>query len=260
MLRFRRSTATKPEETPSPDASRPDTPKDRAQALLALLGEDGSIDTQGGAAPMPPERLRELARDLIAQVEARSGGSEPSGDEVRAAPPGAAPNPEPQEEDGTSPAHPLGTHRVFRSDAPLAFSEVLEQTAPPPDPQPVETPTQPAVEPTDDHVSLPEVLSPTPQPQADQLAPSSPLLSQDDVMRLVDGGIDRQAVSQEHSHIIALSLRNLPPLDQAAALRALPRGMVRAVHRAMRLIEAMADAGPGAVSSHDEDASPAPNL
>jgi hypothetical protein len=43
---------------------------------------------------------------------------------------------------------------------------------------------------------------------------------------------------------VAFSLAGRPPLAQAAALRALPRGQARAVHRALRLVaEARAPAG-----------------
>jgi hypothetical protein len=152
---------------------------------------------EGGDAPaVPEEELRRAAGALLAQVEGRPVPKPPE------------PNPEPR-------------RRLFSRAAPLAAPEV---PAPMPA-QPLRESIQPEPEP-----SLPKAL-----PEAAARRRPPPLtLPTASIRALVAQGL---AVPEtEHPAIVALSLDGKPPLAQADALRALPRGQARSVHRALRML------------------------
>ena len=62
-----------------------------------------------------------------------------------------------------------------------------------------------------------------------------PVFTLDQVRKLALQGVTLGQA--EHPAIVALTLQARPPLEQAVALRALPRGQARAVHRALRMLE-----------------------
>ena len=56
-------------------------------------------------------------------------------------------------------------------------------------------------------------------------------------MRVRDLALEGAGMGEvEHPAIVAITLVGRPALEQAAALRALPRGQARAVHRALRML------------------------
>ena len=229
MMRFRRKTTEQPAGPAVSAPSEGAAPIDRAQALLALLGEDarkiGLGGTTAGSAEIPQDRLRLLARDLIAQVEgqraAQPGSKAP-------APPVARAEPSPIDEG-------IGRRQLFSSPSPLSRRAAQPEAdrASPAAPPAAPEPRIQAV------VARPETM-PTPMAQPRPAAPAARMLSADEVRRLVHEGYDPALSGAEHPAIVALTLEGKPPLQQAAALRELPRGQVRAVHRALRLLEAHA--------------------
>ena len=81
-------------------------------------------------------------------------------------------------------------------------------------------------------LDLPEPISPRPA-RAD-LRP--PVLSRTEITALAQSVEARSGLIGEHPSVVALALSGRKTLDQAAALRRLPRAEQRAVHRALRQI------------------------
>ncbi len=191
-----------------------------------MLGDDaaalGLNRGAGGAGKLSDDRLRTLARDLIAQVEER--GAKPA---VREDGPSAAAKPAAIHDESTAdtsatpaPAQedrsPVARRSVFSSRAPLGRMRL-------------EAPSGP----------VPPVAMTLPQGQQAERR-KAPIHSPAEVRRLIEEGLDGGRPAQEHPSVIALTLLDRAPLEQAAALRLLPRGQVRSVHRALRVLEAMA--------------------
>lgn len=210
MLQFSKSVADEQESA-----------NGKAQALLAMLGEDASAlgfgegAASGGA--ISDERLRSLARHLIAQVEQRKPGQgrlRPA-DKVPPLPESVPAAPKPNripDEPGV-----ILRRSVFRSAAPLAQPEASPHAG--------------------GGSASPPVVMAVPSAPA-HAARIDPLHSESEVRRLIAEGLDPAVPGREHPAVIALTLADRPPLEQAAALRKLPRGQVRTVHRALRLLEA----------------------
>lgn len=223
MLNFRRREA-EPSAAASPRTAEPATgPNARAQALLAMLGDSAKgMGLDGGAqgGSIPPEQLRQMARDLVAQVESRegSGRSKPSVP-ARPAPASATAS----VTDTASSPDPAPRRSLFSKPAPLTTS----------DPDPVAEVAISQAQVRHARFSMPAPIQPAARPQT-----ASILLPKDDLRRLVTEGLDPSHPGREHPAIVALTLEGLPPLEQAAALRRLPRGQARGVHRALRLREA----------------------
>ncbi|UWQ18446.1 hypothetical protein [Jannaschia sp. M317] len=208
----------------SEDPSPARTPAEKAQALLALLGEEaGAIGVRGTppGAPISDDHLRRMARDLISQVEARPPKTTPA---EAATDPGPGPK-----------------RTLFRNPAPLA--QPMPETASAPRaaraPAPEDSPAMPAradlTPPRPERQARLSVPRPFAPPA--EVARPAPVLPMSEVRRLIAEGVDAEAPGREHPAVVALTLDGLPPLEQAAALRRLPRGQVRAVHRALRLLE-----------------------
>lgn len=218
MLRFRKSDAKAAPVAPSPAGS---TPADKAQALLALLGDDARKMGLGGAAQsasgaeFSQDHLRRMARELIAQVEGQGSTPKP-----KAAPPPEVVRP-------AAPASEESERRhVFSRAAPLAPVPAIRPQA--------RTEAPPATMPG----ARPQIVSAMPTPMAPaRVVRPIPIHSAQEVRRLVRDGYDHSAPGREHAAIVALTLEGKPPLEQAAALRQLPRGQIRGVHRALRLLE-----------------------
>lgn len=214
MIRFSRAARQRPANVVATDTSKTE-PIDKAEALMALLGEDArkvGLATGGSMRPgpkIPEDRLRQMARQLIAQVEAGQPRTE-----VAPVPPApAAPQPVASER-----------RRLFSQAAPLQAPEPLaEQPARKPA---VARPVEP-VEPQ----GLPEGISVPSVPSREATYPV------DTIRKIVKDSARVQTISAEHPLIVAFTLEGRPSLDQAAALRRLPKGQVRSVHRALRLLE-----------------------
>ena len=205
---------------PEPAAAPPPTDPSRAaaRALLAMLGEG-----QGGAQPAPDAEMRRMARDLLAQADAEAG---------QAGPAAAARGPQ---------VPPL--RRVFSRAAPLAGPAAPVARD---EPEPAR--------------GMPAAAHPGPAADADPVLPTalaataavrphrSPVLVPARVRAILEAaGRPRQG---EHPIIVALGLEGRTPLAQAEALRAMPRGQARVVHRALRQLQAAAGASPeGGVSA-----------
>ncbi|CTQ49082.1 hypothetical protein [Jannaschia donghaensis] len=154
----------------------------------------------GQAAPegVSPERLRDWANDLIRTVE------------------------------GEAPKAPPPRRRRLFTKAPPTLSTPVS-------PQPTGgTPTSPA-----SRLNLTAPMPHRPQAQAGSGVSTDPsVFAAADVTRIVDATLDRATLAREHPAIIAMTLLGKPSMDQASALRSLPGGQVRAVHRALRQLEA----------------------
>ncbi|MGB3407631.1 MAG: hypothetical protein WBA67_09060 [Jannaschia sp.] len=226
MLNFRRRPA---EQTDARKAEAPRaaaSPADKAQALLALLGDDargmGLATKATPGADIPPEHLRRMARDLIAQVEAQSRKPQ-----RKSAPPDSA-----TARRDSHIADDPERRQVFSRAAPLALQADPPVAMPPP-----VASTAPVASQAPQSLAK-TAASPVPTPLSYIEPPSPPvMLTAAEVRRLVAEGFDPATPGREHPAIVALTLQGRAPLQQAAALRLLPRGQVRGVHRALRLLE-----------------------
>ena len=193
-------------QAPSAAGSGPSR-AEQARALLALL-EPG-----GAAGPLPAGSLRGLARDLVASIEARDATAV-SADAADADP---VPPPPPR---------------------PTLFSRLRPVTlTPPPSPAPP-PPERPEA---GDRAALPGRLTlSAPLPHgADRTAPPAPdgTIPPAEVRALVSATLEAGAAGAEHPAIAALDMLGRPTPEQAAAMRSLPAGYPKAVHRALRELE-----------------------
>lgn len=249
MLKFRRAapTAIRTEPAPprkaTPTAPAETTNAGKARALLAML-EQGS---DASAAGIEPERLRAWARDLVETVERRRAASESEGATPAALEPKArlfkTPAPKMMPASGGA-AVPDTAERPSGPQIGAATAEVRPQNLPV---QPVSAARLAAAA----AFRLPEA-APTPAALSDlpvqhvtegvrpstEVAPA--MLTRMEVRRLIDATTDPETLAREHPAIIAMTLVGRSTLEQAAALRRLPGGQVRAVHRALRLMEGAA--------------------
>ncbi|PWJ17405.1 hypothetical protein [Jannaschia seohaensis] len=240
MLKPKPATAA----TPSEDSAR-----DAARALLSMLETGAGAPASG---TVPEAQMRRLARDLISQVERR-------------------PPPGPAETPTSAPARRTLFSRIAPLAASMKASDARADPAPAPDPRPdreptaVSAPEPPRVEapPPERRAPLapaserrvaappveragwayPATTAPSPQGLPSRLVVSTRSRRQavapvtlplEQVRKLALQGIAMGEA--EHPAIIALTLQGQAPLEQAAALRALPRGQARAVHRALRML------------------------
>ena len=220
MLNFRRKPA--PVDRVEPKAAKagpaPATNADKARALIAML-ENG-----GDGASVPSERLRDWARDLVNTVERRPGQTQPP----RTASPAAR--------EAAAPA------RLF-STAPPVLTEGPPVAVPQSAPAAHAPDAVPACEPVSRTATAGRLTLTAPMPHAEKPAARSavpsvpPVHAPADIRRLVDATVDPGSVAGEHPAVIAMTLAGKPPLEQAGALRRLPTGQIRAVHRALRQIE-----------------------
>ena len=196
---------------------------DKARALLSIL-EPG----KGAPSDVPPDRLRDWANELIRTVE---------GEKAAAA---AAPAP-------AAPVKPV--RRALFTKAPPTLSRPPERTPPAapaprraaaaPAPAPVRAAATPATSAPASRASLSAPLPhETEERPADTASITPPLFAAADVARIVEATLDTAMLGREHPAIVAMTLLGKPTIEQAAALRTLPGGQVRAVHRALRQMEA----------------------
>ncbi|SFJ42020.1 hypothetical protein [Jannaschia pohangensis] len=205
LRRLRPAAASEPQLTkakaapdPVPSASN----AEKARALIALLEarEQGAAGTQA-----PPEHLRDWARDLIRTVEARR----------------ADPKTEPAQAPTKAPV------RLFSTAAP----RLTDPVAPPPQAKPISEPAH------DVPRELAAAVAQPPTPSGRTATMASPTLAPAEVRKLIDGAFDPAMMAREHPAIIAMTLVGKPSMEQAAALRSLPSGQVRAVHKALRQMQ-----------------------
>ena len=188
---------------------------DKARALLSIL-EPG----KGAPSDVPPDRLRDWANELIRTVE---------GEKAAAA---AAPAP-------AAPVKPV--RRALFTKAPPTLSRPPERTPPavPAAPAPRRAAATPATSAPASRASLSAPLPhETEDRPADTASITPPLFAAADVARIVEATLDSATLGREHPAIVAMTLLGKPTIEQAAALRTLPGGQVRAVHRALRQMEA----------------------
>lgn len=244
---------------------------DKARALIALLESGGGAGAEG----IPAARLRDWARDLVETVERAAPPAPARKPEPRSEPEPQSESqsesqPEPRSEvkpeprltasrgapprlftkappvlvDRAPPAAPVTP--AATASAPPAPSYVAPPVAPPPvAASPVAAPVAAYSEAA--RASAPRMTlgAPVPhmppQPQTGGAARPA-ILSRHEVDRLVasivDPAGDPASLGREHPAIVALTLLGKPTLKQAAVLRALPGGQMRAVHRALRQLEA----------------------
>ncbi|MEM8851411.1 MAG: hypothetical protein AAGE03_15440 [Pseudomonadota bacterium] len=187
----------KPETTPAAAGS---DARGQARALLSMLESGSGSPDQS----IPPDRLRDLARDLIAKVEARE-----------------TPQPAPQ---GAEP--PPSRPSLFRNATPFATATVAP-------PRPVAPPQQPSVSPQSDE--LPAPISAQDAMETQRLAPSlaRPRWAKNRaaVEALLKSAFRPEEADAEHPAILALDLAGRPPREQAERLRKVPAGRIRATHR-----------------------------
>ncbi|MEM7487497.1 MAG: hypothetical protein AAF390_00070 [Pseudomonadota bacterium] len=195
---------------PTPAPGKGDA-RDQARTLLSLL-ESGAKTTDGA---IPPERLRDLARDVIARVEAQGGRPPP------AAPVARAP------ETPLMPSTPRPT--LFRNADPFGVAKVAR---PAPTPAPVEEA---------DELPSPissRVAQPQGQGDADGSGHRVPWLrDRAAVRKLMEKAFRPEDAAAEHPAILALDLAGRPPREQAERLRQVPSGRVRATHRHLVALE-----------------------
>ena len=219
MLKFRRPpSAPRIDPAPPRRAGPATTPAsanaEKARALMAVLEQGGD----GSAAGVAPDRLRDWARDLVETVERRRPATDAAAGPASAA---AASGPSRPVDVGTAPPA-----RVFSTAAPV-LNESRAETPPPP--------TRPAAA-ARFRLSAPSPLAP---PPAAASATSTPVAARPaaEVRALIAGTVDPSTLGDEHPAVIAMTLVGRPTLEQAATLRRLPGGQVRAVHRALRRLE-----------------------
>ncbi|WGH80162.1 hypothetical protein [Jannaschia ovalis] len=218
---------------PAAPAARPDA----ARALLEML--------ESGQSAPAPVHLRDLAAQLVAEVEARRADS---GTPARDEPGDVARAPARHSPEGRAPR---------AADDPRAAGRLTLRPPRAPDPMPAaDAPGAPAPESADSRrlfskaapMALPAAASPRsrltlslPRPLVaeDRSTPAlAPGHSPEDVRKIVAAARDPQGLGREHPAIIAIGLEDRSPRDQAAALRKLGGGQVRAVHRALRQLAA----------------------
>lgn len=188
-------------------AADPATNADKARALIAMLeqGRDAPTD-------VPPDRLRDWARDLIRTVE----GSAPA----------------------AAPSQPAAQRRrrLFSADAPklAPTSPAAPPRAAPPAPQSAPT----------GRLTLTAPMPHSPEGPAKAASPAlHSTFSTAEVRKVVDATLDPATLGREHPAIIAMTLLGKPTLEQASALRSLAGGQVRAVHKALRQLEQATPSG-----------------
>ncbi|SDY45067.1 hypothetical protein SAMN05444004_101472 [Jannaschia faecimaris] len=169
-----------------------------------------------GSADVPAERLRDWANDLIRTVEAE--------------------RPKPS-------VAPAQRRRLFTK-APPKLTVAAPSTRPVPEGQP----------------SRLTLTAPTPHRSAPTMKPAPSLtpaiFTQGDVRKVIATTIDPVTLAREHPAVIAMTLLGKPSMDQASALRSLPGGQVRAVHRALRQLEQSQPRAPEGQSPSEERAPP----
>ncbi|WP_179380984.1 hypothetical protein [Jannaschia marina] len=153
------------------------------------------------AAAHSPEQLRAWARDLIRTVEGSGRGAGTV----------SPPSPKPKR------------HALFSKAAPTL-------TAPP-----AAAPTRP--EPVRPRAAARMTLAAPVQHEPVAAAAPDVRLPPADVRRIVEATVEPATLAREHPAVIAMTLIGKPTIEQAAALRRLPGGQVRAVHRALRQFE-----------------------
>ena len=183
----------------APDVPAPVTNADKARALIAML-EGGAGKAKGD---ISEARLRDWARDLVETVE-------------KSATPAPSRDPAPM----TAPPPRADPPRLFTRAAPVLTAEPA-------------APRPPAA-----RLTLGAPMPHVPATPASRPVARPAILSRDDVTKLVAATVDPASLSREHPAIVAMTLAGKPSLEQAAALRALPGGQMRAVHRALRQLEA----------------------
>lgn len=205
-------------------ASAATTNAEKARALIAML------EAKSGSTPaVAPDRLRDWARDLVETVEkSRKEPSSPPRPAAKAKLFSTAP---PRLEAVTKepPTARPSTSSASAHKAQAAEPEILPRAAPPSSrmraaPKGRMTLTAPRQQ---DPVAA---ASQTPVESA-EIAPS-------EIRKLVQATVDPATMTREHPAIIAMTLVGKPSIEQAGALRSLPGGQVRAVHRALRTLEA----------------------
>ena len=192
----------------SPPAPHPATNAEKARALIAML-EQGQDAPQG----VPPERLRDWASDLIRTVEAGQAGA------------GRVKVPEPP-----APAPTLRRRSLFKTAAPTLTAT---PTTPP------ATPPVRATAPVGRlNLTAPMLHDPHGAQIPDATAPKiQAMFNPVNVRKVIDATIDPATIAREHPAVIAMTLMGKPSIEQAASLRSLPGGQVRAVHKALRQLE-----------------------
>lgn len=251
--------SARPAETPSaapaapgpldlkPGASR----AEKARALLALL-EPGGTPTA-----LPEGHLRSLARDLIASVEARRdqpassshattvvAGSAPAAgqaaaEERKPSPPAGHTSPS-----GLAPS-PGYAAKLFSRSRPLSLkpglpgSRVAKATPAPQQPTPAPAPAKaaPSRQPTALTRGRLTLSAPVPHRVEPEVGAEDWRVPPSDLRRLVSETLDPSERAREHPVVAAIGLLGRPAREQAAELRALPTGHLRAVHRALRQLE-----------------------
>ncbi|WP_299843484.1 hypothetical protein [uncultured Jannaschia sp.] len=228
--------------TPDPLADAVTNPE-KARALLALL-------EAGDTSKVPPERLRDWASDLVRTVERqkadakaqkaeapaprpRAAETAPPRAPVAAAPAAVAPAkaaPEPKRE----PGQPRRS-RLFRSSAPTLAQGTAPQSATPAIPA---APVRPApTAPASQAPHLPRPMTAVGRQSQPQAVQVRPMPTRAQVRAMVNAAVNPATLPDEHPAVIALTLTGKPSIEQAKALRSLPGGKVRAVHRALRQLE-----------------------
>ncbi len=196
------------------ESPRSDTPPpafvsnaEKARALIGMLEQGGTA-----SASVPPERLRDWAADLIRTVEgARAAAPATSAPAIGPARPGQpAPGP---------------ARRSLFTNAPPRLAPATPVPAAPP-PRPAQTGRLTLTAPMPHRA----VVDTVPAVETGVLTPAQ-------VRRIVFETIEAGTLGREHPAIVALTLMGKPTLEQAAALRRLPGGQVRAVHRMLRQLE-----------------------
>ncbi len=216
------------------DAVLPPTNADKARALMALLDGDGG-------AGIPPARLQDWARDLVETIE-RSGP--PVADpKERIAIPAIRPR------RMAKPRLFAGAAPVLVERAPPLMLQPAQRVAPPAPKPPVTVPVapRPVVVPHASAAPLhPGIAGAAVTPASTGLPPSRlappAILARASVARLIAATVDPLGdpalLAREHTVVIAMTLLGKSTLQQASALRMLPGGQMRAVHRALRRLEA----------------------
>ncbi len=206
MLNFRRQPPA-PRAEPAPRrAAAPISNAEKARALMTLLEPGGT-----GRATVSPERLRDWARDLVDTIERK---------QVPAVARSVTP--------GRTPAHASGVRTLFRSAPPTLL------------------PTAPAVGMASMRrdVSVPpaanggarEPHDGAPSPAASRTATIGH--ARIEVRRIIAAAVDPEAIDGEHPAVIAMTLQGRPSREQATTLGRLPGRQARAVHAALRRMEA----------------------
>ncbi|WP_299818285.1 hypothetical protein [uncultured Jannaschia sp.] len=244
-----RSAKLKPKPKPEALADAVTNPE-KARALLALL-------EAGDTSKVPPERLRDWASDLVRTVERqkadamarKTGAPVPRPVAAEAAPPR-----EPVASVAAAPATPAAApkvspaarpdptlpqrSRLFRSSAPKlapkAETEVPRRAAP----AKPDVPVRPVMAAPATASHLPHAMTPAPFRSQRHAVAVRSLPTRAEIRVMVTTAVTPATLSDEHPAVIAMTLFGKPSLEQAEALRGLPGGQARAVHRALRQLAA----------------------